>query len=235
MSRKNRKKEKKETAPGIPKDPFLPGPVMTGLIVVSALCYLAGDMLDMRSLIYVFKPMTMVLIIAMAWQRTPAISELYKSALILALVCSLLGDVFLMFQKSDQIWFLSGMASFFLAHVLFATAFTFQKPPATFTWYAYPILIYGSAILALVFPHLGSLRVPVLLYMGALSLMACQAINRWKASPGVNTELAAYAAMLFVISDSLLALNKFYAPFSGASLAIMGTYFLSQYLFAKSV
>jgi uncharacterized membrane protein YhhN len=196
--------------------------------------YLYGDYIGPEIIVYIFKPLTMVCIITIALfgksERAPA----YKYWIVTALIFSIGGDIFLIL-KSIQQFFLYGLISFLIGHFFYIIAFSIQKPHFRPTMYALPLFIFAAGMVSFLFPHLGNMTVPVVIYMLVLFGMAFQAINRWKACPEPKTTLAAIGAVLFVLSDSILAVNRFYHPFALASLCVMVTYFTAQYLFARSV
>jgi uncharacterized membrane protein YhhN len=79
------------------------------------------------------------------------------------------------------------------------------------------------------------MRVPVIIYMIAILLMAWQAAGRWIETPQIGPLLAFAGASLFVISDTVLALNRFRRPFKLARVLTMGTYYPAQMLIALSI
>jgi uncharacterized membrane protein YhhN len=89
--------------------------------------------------------------------------------------------------------------------------------------------VYGIGLVWLLFPHLGNLKIPVMVYAAVIcamlicSLYAYSKLNR----PAANAYLLGAAA--FVLSDSLLAFNKFYQPFACAGAFIMLTYCAAQF------
>ena len=93
----------------------------------------------------------------------------------------------------------------------------------------------AALLLRLVWPGLGRLRLPVVLYSATIFLMVWQAWGwRWVIdTPG--SRLAAVGATLFMASDAVLALNRFRRPFRGAQAVIMLTYVAAQALIALSV
>jgi uncharacterized membrane protein YhhN len=100
--------------------------------------------------------------------------------------------------------------------------------------YALPFLLYGVVMLRVLLPGLGRMKAPVIVYMLVIILMAWQALNRWIGTGQEGSALAFAGALLFVISDSILALNRFKRRFPSAQLYIMSTYFMAQWLIALS-
>ncbi len=153
-----------------------------------------------------------------------------------AILFSLMGDIFLMFQGA--LYFQLGLGSFLIAQILYISVFSLspkgelkgvlrRKP-----WLIIPFLLYAYSLLYFLFPYLGELLIPVTIYAMALMTMALAALNRWRK---VRQESFAYVfagSLLFMISDSLIAINRFayeVLPISFAQTWIMLTYMAAQY------
>ena len=215
--------------------PAIPLSLLPRAAVLSALLAIAGNLLALPLLVLVFKPATTLLIIAWAWPRggdVPAMRRWVRVGLAL----SLAGDVFLMWPEG----FLPGLVSFLLAHLAYIVAFTrnarLAARPVAFVVYA----LIGAALLSQLWPGVPqALRVPVLAYVVCLAAMAAQAGVLWLVARGSAEELlarnAALGGLLFMMSDTLLAFNKFSAPVPLASLWILATYWLAQGLIAGSL
>lgn len=182
---------------------------------------------------YLSKPLTMLLTLGLAWQ-VPAPLAGYKGLLLVALLFSTAGDIFLMLPQD---LFLGGLISFLIAHLFLATAMLQSSPLNTLSpLYALPFLAYAGLILRLLWPGLPSrLKIPVVLYVLAIMNMGWLTLLHAIHQPQLYTGLAVVAALLFIGSDSCLAWNRFRSPFAHAQLWILGSYFSSQYLFALSV
>lgn len=215
--------------------PIKPPPLLPAAAVLTALLAIAGNMLPMPALVYVFKPATTLLIIAWAWPRgadAPAVRRWIRAGLWF----SLAGDVFLMWPQG----FLPGLVSFLLAHLAFIVAFTRRLRFAA-RWQ--PFALYAAVaalLLARLWPSVpAALQWPVLAYVVCLASMAAQAGAVWLAARGTSeATLARHAALgglLFMTSDTLLAFNKFDAPLPLASLWILATYWAAQGLIARSM
>ena len=188
------------------------------------------------ALAFVCKPLTTLLLIAIAWPRGAAQAKQRRFVRI-GLVLSLLGDVALLWPMEG---FLPGLVAFLLAHLAYIAAFCvpvrLAARPSVFVVYA--------AIAALILAQLwagvpGALRAPVVAYVLCLATMAAQAGVWWRVSAGhADAALARRAALgglLFLASDSLLAINKFGLPLPLASLWILLTYWLAQWFIATSL
>ncbi len=185
-----------------------------------------------RRLEYVFKPLTMVFIIAIAILAEDPVSRTYHVLIVLGLLASLAGDVFLMLE-SDR--FVQGLLSFLVAHILYAIAFAYEGNATAPLWYGLPFLLYGALMLWWLWGFLGPMRGPVIVYMAAILFMAWQAANRWIETDEPGTLLALVGAYLFVASDSVLAVERFRGTFRSAPFWVLSTYFAAQWLIALSV
>jgi len=205
--------------------------ILTLLIILSAALHLRAEYFGPRYHVYVFKPLTMAFILLIALQsRWPDFSR-YKVAIIVGLLFSLAGDVFLMLP-SDR--FVAGLVSFLVAHLFYIAAFT-SGTGLGFSWRALPCAIYGLAIFSILAPHLGEMKLPVVVYMVVILVMAWQAWERWSQTGQSAALLAFLGAVLFVVSDSALAVNRFRGQYASARALTLSTYFAAQWLIARSV
>lgn len=184
-----------------------------------------------RRTVYLCKPLTLALIILIALQPQRHVSAVYQWLIVAGLLCSLAGDVFLMLPRER---FIAGLFSFLVAHLCYIAAFSFERKGATPLWTALPFLLYGGLMLRVLWPHLAKMKVPVIFYMLVISVMAWEALNGWLASAARGSLLALMGALLFVASDSVLAVNRFKGRVRHAQLLILGTYFAAQWLIALS-
>lgn len=184
-----------------------------------------------RNLVYLFKPLTMAFIIAIALTQSFPSQTHYSRAIILGLVFSLAGDIFLINHKR----FIHGLVSFLIAHLFYIAAFVFFVYGDWHFTSALPVLISLILMLSLLWNNLGKLKIPVLVYMLVIALMGWQSINRWFVIGDVKSMLAAFGALLFMASDSILAINKFRYSFRAAHIFLLMTYFIAQWLIALSV
>jgi uncharacterized membrane protein YhhN len=149
--------------------------------------------------------------------------------IIIALLFSWIGDVMLMFEEINPVYFMLGLVSFLLAHI--AYIFVFNKSsqnfkPKIFTYSTgFLLILFGVLMLLLMWTGLGNLKLPVTVYTSVIMLMGISALFR-KAD---GASLVLIGAILFISSDSLLALNKFYKGFEVADFWVMLTYILAQY------
>ena len=200
--------------------------------LVTAVLAIGGEYQPKRTLVYIFKPLTTLLIIWMALTGPAAVEPLYKWLVIIGLIFCLGGDIFLMLPKK---YFIVGLISFLIGHLFYIAAFVAD---GGFHWalgWLVPLTIYGFIFFRILAPGLGKLRVPVVVYIVAILVMAWQAWGRWSGVDSSGALLAAIGASLFVISDSFLAYDRFRQKFTLARIIVLSTYWLAQWLIAYSV
>jgi uncharacterized membrane protein YhhN len=184
-----------------------------------------------RAQVYVFKPLTVTCLLALALLAEPE-SARYQAAIAIGLACSIAGDVFLMLP-GDR--FLPGVASFLLAHIAYLVAFTTGVPLGASPILLLPWALVGGLTLAVLWRHLGPMQAPVAVYVAVIVAMAWQAMTRMAVVGSTGSVLAALGAALFVASDAALALNRFRKPFRGAAIVVHAAYYAAQALIAWSV
>lgn len=192
-----------------------------------------------RWLYWVCKPLATLLILLLAWRVMAPVSAVYRRRILLGTMLSLVGDVFLMLSAR---WFVAGLLSFLLAHLCFIAAFVSDKPMMARPLPWLLCLLYGAFAVWLLWPALAPLlRVAVPLYIAVLATMAGQALGRvsWLAARNDpragSARLAAIGALVFMLSDSLLAWNRFMASLPWSSVWVLGTYYVALWLIARSV
>ena len=150
------------------------------------------------------------------------------------LLFSWAGDITLEFTRINEIYFIIGLVCFLLAHLMYIVVFfKTEGDNIIFSKKAYlliPVLIYGITLVSCLFSDLAEMRVPVILYAAVILSMLAGAINRRNKVNGVSYYMVLTGAILFVISDSAIAVNKFSYHFSSSGIVIMTTYIVAQYL-----
>lgn len=175
------------------------------------------------------KPATMLAIIGLFLTGEGPMG-LYPSLILASLICSLVGDVFLMLRPMR---FLAGLIAFFVAHLIYIAAFTTLAPPSAFA-IGTVLLVSGAGIYAYLRPGLGRLWLPVMLYVLAIVTMVWGALSAWQSLGTVATAAAAVGALLFLASDTSLGVARFRLRYPGAQVVTLGTYYAGQWLIALS-
>lgn len=176
---------------------------------------------------------TTLLLLAGTAGTNSGVPSRYRWSIVAGLGCSALGDAFLMMPGD---YFVAGLGSFLAVHICYLWAFTGDSRLARRIMPFVVWGIWGVVLVSWLWPGLTrSLRIPVVLYAAALSAMASQAASRAAARCDAAAILAAVGAGLFVVSDSVLAFQRFCHPLEWGRILVLGTYFVAQGGIALSV
>lgn len=206
--------------------------------LIFSLLYLLLPFVGLETINWYLKPFLLPFLLA-----TVLISAGFKGKKLLlsALLFSWIGDIILMFADKAELYFILGLVSFLLSHVLYIVLFSTQPKSAlkgnSAAFYLGAILILGYffGMVGLLFPKLGPLKIPVMVYAAVITAMLFVAYKgslTWE-KPAAHYILA--GAIFFVLSDSILAINKFYHPILQSGFWIMSTYILAQYLIVSGL
>ena len=204
--------------------------LITMCVMISASIHILAEYHGQRRLVYLFKPLTMLFIILIAVLGQTA-SPLYKTMIIAGLIFSTAGDVLLMLP-ADR--FAAGLAAFLAAHLFYIAAFLADIEILAW-WPVIPLVIYGLFFYFILSRSLGKLRLPVLTYIVVILMMVWLAWERWSQIRNSSALLACIGAVLFLISDTLLAIDHFRGAFKSAQVLKLSTYYSAQWLIANSI
>lgn len=173
-----------------------------------------------------------VLIIALI-QSKKVCSEKNWRVILAGLVLAWAGDVMLLFSATTPVFFITGLICFLGTHISYIVyfrryhkglpAFMIKRPLLSSA-----IILYALLLLSVLWPHLGSLLMPVIVYTAVITMMVLHALAAHTSMTAVTGGLFVAGAVLFIISDSLLATDKFYSHFLAADILIMITYGVAQ-------
>ena len=186
--------------------------------------------------IFVFKPLStlLVIVVALLSLTTPGARMSFTLWVTLGLVLSLGGDVALMFKSSQA--FLAGLVLFLLAHIVYAVGFTLPNGfhPEDLV-VAAAFLVAAAGVYLYLMPGLGTMKVPVVVYILVICLMVNRAISTFFGDAFTITQawLISLGAVLFWLSDLMLAINRFRKPFKKEPLGLF-LYYGGQLLIALS-
>jgi uncharacterized membrane protein YhhN len=148
-------------------------------------------------------------------------SSSMRTILISALVFSGCGDLFLAFDE-----FIFGVAAFFLAQLSYAWLFRDHWQGFYNRWhFSVMLLLYMLVMMWCLSPNVGDLQFAVIAYMIAIATMGLFAFQS-----SLPIRWAVLGAVLFIISDSFIAINKFINPIPYESYWIMSSYYLAQFM-----
>ena len=156
---------------------------------------------------------------------------------------SWIGDVLLQFSNENKELFLSpdtffllGLGGFLLTPVFYTISVYIPKcKNKIFGPRIYQLVLvlgYGFLLMWLLYNKLGDYKIPVIIYAIVIHIMLLSALNRFGKVNGVSYMLIAIGAILFVASDSMIAISRFLEKFDFARVLIMTTYVLAQYFIA---
>jgi uncharacterized membrane protein YhhN len=212
------------------------------LYIILAVIEIIGDITEIRPIIYVTKPLLMPVLMLWFFALTPNKSSKFKKIITVSIVASFFGDTFLLFVEQNEIFFLLGLGSFLIGQLLYGWAFILNiKASNTKGDLRLNVLfavLFGAfyfMLMNILFPRLGEFLVPVLIYGLAICFMGLTAAYRYFKVSMHSFYLVLAGAMIFVVSDTCIALDKFYFPggFPYAQALIMVTYCSAQYLIIK--
>jgi uncharacterized membrane protein YhhN len=186
---------------------------------------------------FVAKPLLMPILIANSGLSLRS-ERLTRTAIIGALVFSWFGDVFLLIDKHTGGMFVYGLAAFLAAHVAYIWFFLrvrrinrAEKLPNALIFVV--IAFYSSALFTFLLPFVGEMLVPVAVYAIALSAMLATSVAAFRFREQDFGRLCVAGTLLFVVSDSILAISRFAFPFPTAPILVMVTYGAAQFLISE--
>lgn len=210
--------------------------ILTGCLVITVACLIRAEFSGRKGQIYFFKPVSTLLIITVIalsfWVND--LSAAYKTAILIGMLFCLGGDIALMFDSARA--FMAGLVSFLIGHVVYTAAFLHFGGYLWFDFPVTPIVALASiAMFIYLYPGLQKMKGPVLAYVLVITLMLNCAALSFKSdffTPS-QARFLAIGAALFYLSDVILAINRFRAPFKLNRISL-AFYFSGQLLIAFS-
>jgi uncharacterized membrane protein YhhN len=199
------------------------------LILISAILAIVLDGIGSVGF-FVFKPLTTILILLLPKLYQDSEAKIYVKSIVFGLVFCLFGDAFLLFNS----YFLFGLGSFLIGHLFFLYAFVKRQGWQKRYGIGLFLVILAIGICWLIQDKLNTLLIPVLLYMLVIVLMSWQGWGLALNSKTKNLRSLGLGVSLFMFSDTLIAFDKFYIPFSYSGLLILATYWIAIYIIALS-
>ena len=198
-------------------------------ILVSAV-YLICSLLYLEDANFFIKPLLLIPLMIAAF-KAPVFFN--KRWLFYALTFSWLGDILLLFVFKDSLFFILGLVAFLIAHIFYVILFLKELKKSNGKFHVKQpgltiIALYIIAFYAFLGPGLGDMKIPVIVYAFVIGFMLYVAYILFPNWTKPSALFLLTGALSFVISDSLLAVNKFYAPFPNAGFFIMITYLYAQ-------
>jgi uncharacterized membrane protein YhhN len=210
--------------------------------------FLAATIADLTFLIegnsslrFYSKPLILLGLILYFYQISKPISTtLLAKSILAALIFSWIGDILLMWPSL----FVYGLGSFLMAHICFIIGFKLaqntiiRREEVNFIksfFYNLPIYIAAALVFYLVNPNLGNLKIPVIAYILVIVSMVATARDRFKKCSPASFWQVFIGAVLFFVSDGIIAISRFFRDFPESGILIMGTYATAQLLIVMGI
>ncbi len=200
-----------------------------------ALLNILAALMTWPILTWITKPLLVPVLISWILTLMPPGKD--QGILLTGLIFAWMGDILLLFESKHALFFIGGLVCFLLTHVFYIIYFLRIRPAQSllkqYPYLFIPVLAYTGALVWWLYPGLGEMRLPVLVYAAVITIMllcslyACRGVNRAAATAFTG------GALCFVVSDTLLAVNKFQQAFPFAGPLIMLTYCAAQYLIVR--
>ncbi|GAA5029059.1 hypothetical protein GCM10011506_17070 [Marivirga lumbricoides] len=208
---------------------------------LAALGEIIALLFDIELLHQICKPLLVLTLLIYFWDRSEAQKgDKWVFHVTLALAFSWVADIMLLFTDKNFLFFFAGLAGFLVAHVFYILAYwkaTFHGR-IKFGFSFIPLIIIGYAVLMgfLIIPYTdGVIQIPVALYTTVISIMLIFAWYRKGQTTRASFQWVFGGAILFVISDSILAINRFSETIPFAGLLVMVTYISAQWLIVNGL
>lgn len=213
------------------------------LFSIAVIGVFSGIALHEKRFDYIFKPLLMISLGGHFLVNAARFEFKIKIFAVWAILFSLFGDTFLMFAGNGPNFFIFGLGSFLVAQIGYIFLFRrlnqvegLKPYIATKPLWLLLYFAYGGVIYILLFSNLDAvLKIAVFIYMAALLGMSIMAMNRKGIQPQISFNLVFTGSLLFVVSDTLIALNKFLTPIPADRFWVMSTYMAAQFLIVTGI
>lgn len=201
------------------------------LFLIFACAFVASTFFESYPLSWMLKLLPIIVLLHFSWKRIRVTKEPAHKLFIVGLAFSAFGDFYLGYDPVN--WFVLGLGSFLVAHLFYIFSLKPILPKAEIIK-RLPVIvlycIYGVGMFSFIYAGLRELFIPVFVYMTVLLLMGIttllsQKSNKWLIIGGIS----------FILSDSLIGLDKFYHEIPYVSAWIMSTYYLAQFSLVKGL
>ena len=193
------------------------------LSLAAVVTFFIGLYLDHFALRMVAKPVPVLCIALWVYRGKRG---RYGNLITGGLVLSAVGDLLLEWGEQT---FLAGVLAFLFAHIFYTGAF-FERTRAFKPVYAVPFAVWGILVYAVLLPNLGDMTIPVALYVAVICTMMWRAAaqTETKEASRADARAGALGAVSFGLSDTLIALNRWYQPMPEVRYLIIALYWLGQ-------
>lgn len=208
-----------------------------GLYALAAVLNLYGIIVDDPTINQFTKPLLMPILIWLVFLWSKGHVTLPRLMLALALVFAWIGDLLLMLQQNADWYFLAGLGSFLVMQLIYCVVFrqSMYGQPKLSIKTTLPVTLLTVAVLVLIIPNAGVLKFPVAIYSICIIAMLTFGLLRANLTNQASFLMVMIGAVLFVISDAIIGINKFMLDVPMAKFWIMLTYIPAQYLIVRGI
>jgi len=200
------------------------------VIALTAITAIYSNYFGLTIIYFILKLLTTSLIILMPLLYASVKNSLFAKSIIIGLIFCLIGDFSLLFEH----YFTIGLISFLVGHIFFIRSFTVVNGWHWPLKIGIPLTFIAGILLCLIYSNLNSFFTPILIYIIVIVIMSWQGIFLQLSSSNEVFKSVGYAVSLFMFSDGILALNKFYIHFSSAGILILSTYWLAIFFLGEA-
>ncbi|MCP4483134.1 MAG: lysoplasmalogenase [Flavobacteriaceae bacterium] len=200
--------------------------------IIFSLIDFFGIYLEKQWMIYLAKPMLMTTLFGYYYLNKKSDNLFF----VLGLLFSLFGDLFLL--GSGELYFILGLIFFLIAHVFYIIMvfkILLEIKLKDFMIAGIPYLLLFLILINVLYDGLGSMKIPVIIYAMTISFLGVVSLLLFLQSRTKTSLLLLFGVLIFITSDTILALNLFYEKQSFYPILIMTTYVMAQFLICKFV
>lgn len=179
---------------------------------------------------WVFKPVTLLLLLAWAWQAPVLKTTDYL--ILLGLLATLLGDALTLLPNKRMLY---AIGTFFLSHLLYTLCFASQMTPSFFWPIPLALLIIGAALIATVWSRLEELRGPICTFIGMTILMVWLTAEQYFFRPTDYSFTLVAGAGLLLLANIVWLISKYRRRFNAAQAIVAACYFAGHFMIVRSL
>lgn len=204
--------------------------LFSGLFLIIIVIHIIG-LLYSGSLAFFTKPFITISLAVIYLSSVKKANFWYISALFF----SFWGDTFLLFKDE---FFLLGLVSFLIAHFLYikiSSGYLKKVGSLKIITISIPFILAFGSVVFLIKDNLAEMLIPVIIYGIVISTFGVITLLNYIKDKNTANLWLFLGALIFIVSDSLLAINKFYEAKEFFGICVMLTYIVAQYLICKAM
>ncbi|HEI6730476.1 TPA: lysoplasmalogenase [Yersinia enterocolitica] len=179
---------------------------------------------------WVFKPVTLLLLLLLAWQAPILGPAGYL--IVLGLLATLVADALLLLPSERLLY---ALGAFFLSHLLYTISFASQMTFTLFWPLPLVLIIVGALLLATIWTRLDEMRWPVVAFVGMTLLMVWMAGEQYFARSTDMSFSLLTGTVLLLVSHTIWLLNRYRFSFRASDAIVAGCYFVGHFLIVRSL